>query len=79
MGQAFLALGALAIGGIGIAKIYGNFGGAFMILPILLLFISWLKIIKKDGANLLAFHTKTPKQATHSLYEEENHVKTSNS
>ncbi len=35
------------------AKIFGNFSGALMALPVLLLTICWLKIIKRDGHYLL--------------------------
>lgn len=51
--QALLALGLLSIGGLGVAKIFGNFSGALMALPVLLLTICWLKIIKRDGHYLL--------------------------
>ena len=43
--QALLALGLLSIGGLGVAKIFGNFSGALMALPSILLTICWLKII----------------------------------
>ncbi|MBO4317069.1 MAG: BCCT family transporter [Mailhella sp.] len=55
--QAILALGLLAIGGLGIAKMFGNFGGAFMAIPIVLLTISWFKILRDDGDRLLREHT----------------------
>ena len=54
--QAFLALGALAIGGMGVAKMYGNFAGAFMILPTVLLVVGWFKILRQEGNILLAHH-----------------------
>ncbi len=57
LAQAVLALGALAIGGLGIAKMFGNFGGAFMAIPIVLLTVSWFKILRDDGDRLLREHT----------------------
>lgn len=51
--QAMLGLGLLSIGGIGVAKIFGNFSGALMALPVILLTLAWLKIIKTDGRYLL--------------------------
>ena len=51
--QALLALGLLSIGGLGVAKIFGNFSGALMALPTMLLTVAWLKIVKKDGNYML--------------------------
>ena len=51
--QALLALGLLSIGGLGVAKIFGNFSGALMALPTMLLTVAWLKIVKKDGHYML--------------------------
>ena len=51
--QALLALGLLSIGGLGVAKVFGNFSGALTVLPSLLLTLAWLKIIRKDGSYLL--------------------------
>ncbi|MFQ9868260.1 MAG: BCCT family transporter [Bilophila wadsworthia] len=48
-----LALGLLAMGGLEVAKIFGNFSGALMALPSLLLTACWLKIIREDGKDLL--------------------------
>lgn len=57
--QTLLALGLLSIGGLGVAKIFGNFAGAFMVLPTMLVTISWLKIIKRDGHYLLCNYVNT--------------------
>ena len=35
------------------AKIFGNFSGALMALPTMLLTVAWLKIVKKDGHYML--------------------------
>ena len=43
----------LAMGGLEVAKIFGNFSGALMALPSLLLTACWLKIIREDGKDLL--------------------------
>lgn len=51
--QGLLALGLLAMGGLEVAKIFGNFSGALMALPSLLLTACWLKIIREDGKDLL--------------------------
>ena len=51
--QALLALGLLSIGGLGVAKIFGNFSGALMALPVILLTWAWLRIIRKDGQYML--------------------------
>ena len=53
MAQGLLALGLLAMGGLEVAKIFGNFSGALMALPSLLLTACWLKIIREDGKDLL--------------------------
>ena len=41
------------MGGLEVAKIFGNFSGALMALPSLLLTACWLKIIREDGKELL--------------------------
>lgn len=56
--QGALALGLLAIGGLEVAKIFGNFSGALMALPVLLLTACWLRIIRQDGDRLAARSTK---------------------
>lgn len=62
--QALLALGLLSIGGLGVAKVFGNFSGALMALPVLLLTASWLRIIRDEGDFALAYHIRqTPEQA----------------
>ncbi|AVD70331.1 BCCT family transporter [Desulfobulbus oralis] len=55
--QALLALGLLAIGGLGVAKIFGNLSGALMAVPGVILTLSWLKIIHKEGRRLIAEQT----------------------
>ncbi len=50
---ALLALGLLSIGGLNVAKQFGNFAGAATVLPTLLLTIAWMKILRKDGTYLL--------------------------
>lgn len=54
--QAFLALGILSIGGLGVAKMFGNFSGVFMAMSIILLTVSWFKILRRDGEYLLAHY-----------------------
>ncbi len=56
--QGLLALGLLAMGGLEVAKIFGNFSGALMALPSLLLTACWLKIIREDGRHLLLTQVK---------------------
>ena len=56
--QGLLALGLLAMGGLEVAKIFGNFSGALMALPSLLLTACWLKIIREDGKHLLITQVK---------------------
>ena len=65
-----LALGLLSIGGLGVAKIFGNFSGALMALPSILLTICWLKIIKRDGNYLLCNYVE-PECHGISMIEEE--------
>jgi BCCT family betaine/carnitine transporter len=43
----------ICMGGLGVAKMFGNFSGALMALPSLLLTFCWLKIIRTDGASVL--------------------------
>ena len=50
--QGILALGLLAVGGLEVAKIFGNFSGALMALPIVILTLCWFKILRKEGNNL---------------------------
>lgn len=51
--QGTLALGLLTVGGLNVAKIFGNFSGALMALPVIVLTLAWLKIIREDGKGLL--------------------------
>uniref|UniRef100_B8J4V6 BCCT transporter n=1 Tax=Desulfovibrio desulfuricans (strain ATCC 27774 / DSM 6949 / MB) TaxID=525146 RepID=B8J4V6_DESDA len=51
--QCILALGMICMGGLGVAKMFGNFSGALMALPSLLLTFCWLKIIRTDGPSVL--------------------------
>lgn len=56
--QCVLALGLLSMGGLGVAKMFGNFSGAFMVIPVLLLVACWFKIIKNEGKYMLKHHVK---------------------
>ena len=51
--QALLAFGLLSIGGLNVAKQFGNFSGALMALPVILLAFAWLRIIRRDGRYML--------------------------
>ncbi len=55
--QAVLAFGLLSIGGLNVAKQFGNFSGALMALPVLLLAFAWLRIIRRDGLYMLCNFT----------------------
>ncbi|NJB66488.1 BCCT family betaine/carnitine transporter [Desulfobaculum xiamenense] len=44
--QAGLALAAITLGGLGPVKIFANFAGALMLIPITFVVISWFKMIK---------------------------------
>ena len=48
LAQTLLACGLLSIGGLGVAKQFGNFSGALMALPVVLLAWSWFRIIARD-------------------------------
>lgn len=56
--QCVLALGLLCMGGLEVAKMFGNFSGALMALPVLLLVACWFKIIKEQGPYLLKYHVQ---------------------
>jgi BCCT family betaine/carnitine transporter len=56
--QAGLALAAITLGGLGPVKIFANFSGALMLIPIGFVVIAWFKMTKEDNA-LLPF--KKPK------------------
>ena len=56
--QGLLALGLLTVGGLNVAKIFGNFSGALMALPVIVLTLCWLKIIREDGKHLLLTQVK---------------------
>lgn len=53
-----VALGLLSMGSLGVAKIFGNFAGMLMILPILLLMGCWFKTLKKEGGYMLRYCSK---------------------
>lgn len=55
---ASLAFGLLAIGGLNVAKIFGNFSGAVAVLPAVLLVVAWWKILKSDGQYLLCNYVR---------------------
>ncbi|MBG0791299.1 MAG: BCCT family transporter [Desulfovibrionaceae bacterium] len=48
--QAGLALAALTLGGIGPVKIFANFSGALMLIPIAFAVAAWFKMTKEDNA-----------------------------
>lgn len=50
-----LALGLISMGGLAVAKMFGNFSGALMILPILLVTACWLKILREEGGYALKY------------------------
>lgn len=54
--QCVLALGLLSMGGLGVAKMFGNFSGALMAIPVLLLVACWFKIIRTQGKYMLKHH-----------------------
>lgn len=58
LAQSLLALGLLALGGLEMAKMFGNFSGALMALPVLLLAACWFKILHQDGDRLVSYSTK---------------------
>jgi len=47
--QAGLALAAITLGGLGPVKIFANFSGALMLVPIVFVVISWFKMIREDN------------------------------
>lgn len=60
--QCVLALGLLTMGGLEVAKIFGNFSGALMAMPVLLLVACWFKIIKEKGSYMLRHHVQAEKE-----------------
>jgi len=48
--QAGLALAAITMGGLGPVKIFANFSGALMLIPIAFAVIAWFKMTKEDHA-----------------------------
>lgn len=56
LSQGAMVLGLLYIGGLDVAKQFGNFAGASMAFPVLFLIWCWFRIIKRDGHNLLHTH-----------------------
>ena len=56
--QCVLALGLLSMGGLGVAKMFGNFSGALMVLPMLLLVACWFRILSRKGNYLLRHHVQ---------------------
>lgn len=56
--QCILALGLLSMGGLGVAKMFGNFSGALMAIPVLLLVACWFKIIRTQGKYMLHHHVR---------------------
>lgn len=50
-----LALGLICMGGLGVAKMFGNFSGALMVLPVLLVTACWLRILREEGGLALKY------------------------
>ncbi len=48
--QAGLALAAITLGGLGPVKIFANFAGALMLIPIAFVVVSWFKMVREDKA-----------------------------
>lgn len=46
--QAGLALAAITLGGLGPVKIFANFSGALMLVPIAFVVVSWFKMLRED-------------------------------
>ncbi len=61
--QCVLALGLLSMGGLGVAKMFGNFSGALMVLPVLLLVGCWFRILSQQGVYLLRHHVPSLEDA----------------
>ncbi|MEZ0575167.1 BCCT family transporter [Halodesulfovibrio aestuarii] len=57
--QAGLALAAITLGGLGPAKVFANFAGALMLVPIAFGIASWFKMTKQDDA-LVKYCTPDP-------------------
>lgn len=51
-----LALGLISMGGLGVARMFGNFSGALMVIPILLVTACWIKILRDEGGWALKYH-----------------------
>lgn len=56
LSQGAMVLGLLYIGGLEVAKQFGNFAGASMAFPVLFLVWCWFRIIKQNGHDLLRTH-----------------------
>lgn len=52
-----LALGLISMGGLGVAKMFGNFSGALMVIPILLVTACWVKILREEGGWALKYYS----------------------
>ncbi|GFM34941.1 BCCT family transporter [Desulfovibrio subterraneus] len=48
--QAGLALAAITMGGLGPVRVFANFSGALMLIPIALVVVSWFKMVREDKA-----------------------------
>ncbi|NDV18339.1 BCCT family transporter [Pseudodesulfovibrio sp. JC047] len=48
--QAGLALAAITMGGLGPVRIFANFSGALMLIPIAFVVVAWFKMVKEDNA-----------------------------
>lgn len=61
--QAGLALAAITLGGIGPVKIFANFAGALMLVPIAFLVLSWFKMTREDNAFVKCSIPETPQMS----------------
>ena len=50
-----LALALLCMGGLGVAKMFGNFSGALMIFPVLFVTACWFRILNEEGGFALKY------------------------
>ena len=53
-----LALGLICMGGLGVAKMFGNFSGALMIFPVIFVTLCWFKILREEGGFALKYCSK---------------------
>lgn len=46
------------MGGLGVAKMFGNFSGALMIFPVIFVTLCWFKILREEGGFALKYCSK---------------------